>query len=150
MRIFVLGAVLLSVGLAGCESTKQIETVAVAAEVARTPISQTCHTEGLEKFKGVAKAKTKDATPPEALVHALQSNKSRMTRNEERVLQCECAQAQESQNPDDLKRLGAKCDPFKPKSEAAKPPEGKAPAPATSTAPPAPPRPKLPKLPEAT
>lgn len=144
-KAIVIAAAVCAVALAGCETTKQIETVAVAAEKAKPPMPAACRSDTHDKFKQVAKAKTKDTTEMAALGHALQSNKSRMSKNLDRTIECECAIAKESGNPDDIKRLEGKCP-----GEAALPAEGKKGAAPAAPTPPAAPKPKAPKLPEVT
>jgi hypothetical protein len=109
MNKFVLLTAVIAIALGGCETTKQVEVVATEAERAKPPMPAACRADGHDAFKPVPKAKGKDATESTALGHTLQSNKSRMTKNIGRTIECECALAKESGNPDDLKRLAGRC-----------------------------------------
>lgn len=105
VAIVALGALLS--GCAFLAQEEKIEVVAVTKEQVRPPMPETCYADKLNKFRGVKKEP--GGTDAKEVVHALQSNKTRMAANEARVLACECQRAEETKNPEDLKRLEGKC-----------------------------------------
>lgn len=101
-----------ALALAGCgllPQEEKVEVVAITQEAPKPPMPEVCHAEKLNKFRPVKKEP--GGTDAKAVVHALQSNKTRMAANEARVLACECQRAEETKNPEDLKRLEGKCNP---------------------------------------
>ena len=92
---------------------QEVKVVATTVERPRPAMPITCHADKREKFKAVAK-KAGDQTEAAALAHALQSNKSRLARNELAARDCECFVASEAKNADDLKRLEGQCTPPPP------------------------------------
>ncbi len=101
-----LAAVLLM--LPGCSSTKEVVAIATAIERPKPAMPLTCHHDKGQKFKPVDKVPG-DKTPIANAVQALQSNKSRIDKNEARALDCECWVADTVQSAEDQERLGNKC-----------------------------------------
>lgn len=108
----ILLAVVMCVG--GCGGDVPKANVAVVTEKQQFPVmSDMCHADKLEKFKP-AKANPDGTGEADGLAHALQSNKSRMARNEGRALACECSVASLTKNEADTKRLEGKCETAQP------------------------------------
>jgi hypothetical protein len=101
-------ALLLAIAMTACASTKQIEVVAITPERPKPAMPTTCYAAGSAKFKPIDKV-AGNKTPAANALHALQSNKSRMARNDERALNCECWVRDEIRNPGDIKRLDGLC-----------------------------------------
>lgn len=96
--------------LAGCAPAEKTMVAAIVSEKPQPSMALECHAEGREPFKPVKKV-AGDKTPAAELAHALQSNKSRMARNDGRAEACECWIKDVLHNSDDMKRLEKKCTP---------------------------------------
>lgn len=164
-NLAIIISVVASIVVSACgisQESKQLDITVTKKEEVKLPISPVCHKDGLNPFKPVAKGK--DETPAVNLAHALQSNKSRMARNEVRVALCECYQAQANGNEQDKKRLEKQCSaeqmklaeeviaktvvkgPAKagnPQGDRAIPAQPAKPSPAATLQPPAPPKPPI-------
>jgi hypothetical protein len=119
-KFSLIGAIALTSFLLGaCAKEKELTVVAVPMERPKPAMPTTCYKDGTEKFKPVTKV-AGDKTPAGNALQALQSNKSRMSKNDGRVRDCECWIAGATQNESDNKRLEGLCQLPEPELNARK------------------------------